>query len=1554
MQTRLASGATVCTVASTCPSGHIVEEVNSQTTDTVCAICGTGSVSPGGNITSCTLCNGKGEYSDIEGGNACKTVPAGYKPDSSHQDLEACPPGSYSTGGTSACTSCDFGKFSASEGSLACTPASMCQAGTYIAVVSTSTSDTDCVDCAPGTSSSATRVQHYAACGGGKNSPFSDPFNDCSEVEPQLADDHEEIALRCCSDTSIPGWVRRPNQNSPDSWCSIWSESDAWGDCQYSLNYTEAVNFCDSVGARLCTREEVEMGCAEGTGCPGMNGMLVWTSTAETVYSGQFTCSPCTGPGQYSDASKLSTCKTAAAGEKPNSDRTGVERCAPGRYSVGGANECSECEAGKRSGEAATGCSTCNTCGTGKYKIADCTPDAETYCGECPKNTFTISGANDISECEDCPTGGHSQPGSGYCDHCLTGKYLDEQTNRCQLCPKNTFTISGATDISGCEVCPAGGHSQPGAGYCEQCLAGKYFNESSNKCMLCPKNTFTISGATDISGCEDCPAGGHSHPGSGYCDQCLTGKYYDEESSECKPCPAGKFTASGGMGIEECSTCIEGFYSADPGASTCFACQPGQYVNDAHTECLACSLGKFSGVASPACSECEPGKYTEAESSSECIKCPDYQTSAAGASTCECKDTFVSTIDPITNKLACTCAPGTTLENGVCVSCAAGFYKSSTSLDPCTNCNKFAIKGAVQSSQPASSPLSCICGKGDFRVLEPPAANSTQIGQCEACPEGTACQEKDAGVTIEDLPLKKGFWRSSFKSANVVKCYIEEACPQSPSSKSVNSTNPIDDQCADGHTGPVCNVCMPNYAKSVMGKCETCNNDSFYIPTESTIFIAVLASILIITIIFYIKKRKRKDRLEQFRKRKHLSKASSSTIGSTNTLVAAQINKDHWFYRARTKAKILLSFSQILASFEGVLEIRFPTIFEEFMRLILSTLNLDALQLARVDCIVDTNFYTTLVTQTLLPIVISVLIFLFFLVAKFSNRRSKEKQAYHADTAWSTFLALTYIVFASVSTTIFDTFNCGQIGDDPHFWLARDQSIDCESPEHASFKTYASVMIWVYPIGIPLLYAVLLFRSRDRLVKPDRDYDPKISKINFLWQNYEPGKWWFEVFECARRLGMSSVLIFVAQGTASQIVVGLLISVFTSALYIHWRPFEKESDDDLAILTQVSLFLTLLAALLRKVEVDKTDHYNELIFGTMLIVVNCSGIGMILLSQLTKPVHYLFNGVLGTHHHHEGTLRGMNKEQTKDPHHFAQHFLKVAKSGAEEGGWKLYISSTQKWSQFKDYSNATVERRCSTGNGAIDETRAVFVVKWDFERLKSWVLNDSKDLRHRVVETHDIGGGSFRTHKDKKIEYVARKMKGQLYSDRDYLLECVEGRGEDGEWYLVKRSVKDKELYSLKKSSSQGRIRAKVVYEGWVLHDLGGGEGVRVTYVENVNPGGLFKGIIVDKMMPKLLRDKIDDLLAHIEEKNEHVLFSEFDESVQGVEMTEVANKIARNNILGGGGSPKNPIHNSINTGTANTRSQTTVNDSTSTVTSSSRLILSTQFNDSTATAASS
>ena len=92
----------------------------------------------------------------------------------------------------------------------------------------------------------------------------------------------------------------------------------------------------------------------------------------------------------------------------------------------------------------------------------------------------------------------------------------------------------------------------------------------------------------------------------------------------------------------------------------------------------------------------------------------------------------------------------------------------------------------------------------------------------------------------------------------------------------------------------------------------------------------------------------------------------------------------------------------------------------------------------RAGCIVNTTFYTTLMVQTLAPIVIFGLIILYYGISTARHGADDAKRLKCRDFGYTFFLTLTYLVFASVSKTVFDTFNCSAIGDDPTLYLARD------------------------------------------------------------------------------------------------------------------------------------------------------------------------------------------------------------------------------------------------------------------------------------------------------------------------------------------------------------------------------------------------------------------------------------------------------------------------------------------------------------------------------------
>ena len=106
--------------------------------------------------------------------------------------------------------------------------------------------------------------------------PFQDPVDpeawlylECGQGEgrcglvdtsAQAKDKHE---LRCCSDYPLPGWMRTSS-------CENWHESTlialdgAPNTCFHETTYAEAQEICKANGAYVCSREQVQAGCAKG------------------------------------------------------------------------------------------------------------------------------------------------------------------------------------------------------------------------------------------------------------------------------------------------------------------------------------------------------------------------------------------------------------------------------------------------------------------------------------------------------------------------------------------------------------------------------------------------------------------------------------------------------------------------------------------------------------------------------------------------------------------------------------------------------------------------------------------------------------------------------------------------------------------------------------------------------------------------------------------------------------------------------------------------------------------------------------------------------------------------------------------------------------------------------------------------------------------------------------------------------------------------------------------------------------------------------------------
>ena len=113
-------------------------------------------------------------------------------------------------------------------------------------------------------------------------------------------------------------------------------------------------------------------------------------------------------------------------------------------------------------------------------------------------------------------------------------------------------------------------------------------------------------------------------------------------------------------------------------------------------------------------------------------------------------------------------------------------------------------------------------------------------------------------------------------------------------------------------------------------------------------------------------------------------------------------------------------------------------------------------------------------------------------------------------------LILTFILVPSTSSRIFSAFQCDSFVYDDASGQTRevlraDYSLDCDSDEYLAVRRDAYVFVGLWPIGVPLLYAVLLGASRRALFanKPTL----LSNSIRFIVADYTTYAFWWEPLE---------------------------------------------------------------------------------------------------------------------------------------------------------------------------------------------------------------------------------------------------------------------------------------------------------------------------------------------------------------------------------------------------------------------------------------------------------
>ena len=1450
-----------------------------------CSICPSGRYTPDLNTTSCIAC-AAGKFilddgatlSEHVGVDNCENCIAGEGSEEGDSGCEICASGKYSSTLGTPCVDCEAGKFLIDD---AISPNQHnseqfcinCDAGTY-----STTGSPECLDCSPGRSNPHDSSDH---------TEHDDFESDCQQCSPGKYQDRSN-AMFC-----EPCPSKTFEENHGSTACS--------GECKPGFTaqafVPEGAKSVDELSCSACF-------CAIGQVCDGVNeaGDAIFKTCLAGRYADRvgLTGERVRGAKRQADnaisSDELYTHTRTSAppplrihgnnshpSSKPLSRFASLigliecKLCQPGKFAANDMSGlCSDCLPGYISDEKATSCSPCPL---GSRSSAD-----NTECIKCDDGTF--SGANPTNVCNLCPS----------------GTIPTVQQESCQACPAGKFSVAGD---SVCASCEEGSYASSGSSVCVRCLAGTISNEALTSCDTCNPGTFSSNGA---SRCEECDLGKVAQGGASRCDSCEAGKKSNSDLTSCESCLPGSYS---GLGQGSCSVCGLGKYaSTNNTRDKCNDCPSKQESNEEFTACKCkvgfvtvlengmltcrCDFGREFIESEGICSICRAGAYKNLIGDEQCTSCNQNAV----------KDSFDTTY---------------------------WIMKDNKDDD-------------ADNNLPINS-TSCACGKLYFLDPTPPINEPSFIGQCIKCPEETTNCDKP-GITLATLPVKKGHWRSGGDSNVVIQCYKKSSCGRSENVTELFGKKNVDDQCTEGHLGPQCNVCEDNFVMGVLGGCERCPEGT-NVPPQMIVAMALFIALLIL-LLFIIRKRiyaklvqfhicgtneerealhaenrrstdnNRSSNVSPRRGSVGMSPFSSDINGkqspSFNVKFDKELTEEEMYHlrknrnsiwnRAKTKGKILVACYQIISQYENILDVRYPELFESFGRWVESVMSLDALKLMAVGCVVPTTFRHTLLLATLGPMAVSACIYLFYMFItriKLPKQRfhpdprlDKEKRGFTArklkDACYLLFLGLTYLVFNSVSTTIFKTFQCGPVGGDTTEYLRSDQSINCDSPDHKISQADAIAMIFVFPVGITSFYFYVLVKNRKELRREERDRNVKLIKIAFLWEMYKPKFWYFEIIECVRRLMMTGMLVLVSPGDATQVAVAMLFAIISIVLYTHLRPFENPHDNRLAIVSQWAIFFTLFAAMLIKTEVDDDDDYNQTLFGIILVLCNCTAFalaiwqGLIPITETAYGIIFHKKNQLTESQMRHLKIRGL-KEYYKDIpfcEAFVDHYEQIAKfngkvhaklwselepsgvefrnynmalmtSSVEEAGWTNIEEEYEDDDDFKYWidewlTGAEAHWRCSSpddeGSGTVDQVRVRFPIYQEYKKVREFFMNEDGEKRHD--EEQRSGFAEYRPHKIRnrepplrKIYSVVKKVGPSIpvfgFKKREFVLEewreDMKYQSENGEsdcLLVTARSIREDHIRSKDDTHSDGYERGELELYSFLLKDCGnGGEAER-------------------------------------------------------------------------------------------------------------------------------
>ena len=517
----------------------------------------------------------------------------------------------------------------------------------------------------------------------------------------------------------------------------------------------------------------------------------------------------------------------------------------------------------------------------------------------------------------------------------------------------------------------------------------------------------------------------------------------------------------------------------------------------------------------------------------------------------------------LSDGLTCGCAAGAyfNLEVSVCETCPVGEY-----------CTEGATLGArcpvgfTTHGAGAKSPNECGCPTGTYN-----SAAAADGSSCEPCIDHMECTR--TGLTLATVPLLPARWRLSNRTASAYEC-TSSACLGGRWNGS------SDEYCAQGYEGPRCEWCSDpsRYYDAVTDNCKACGDMVAYASRQIVILLAVAVALGLLRAIVH--------------------RAPRLLVRISRRLAQAATSMQQFGLQA--KFKCCLTFYQVWAVRKSVYGFELPGDLGSVMAFF-EALSFDVGSFIFPSWTCLGGLTARVVFSGLWPLALMAAVALGLLGLE-AARKGPIQRALLRSLEAAIFIS--FCVLPSVTRSLFLAFKCESFPYDDQLgerrkYLSASLNIECYSADHEPVYTTAWVFIVLWPVALPLVYGVLLFRCRSAIL----EHRPStLSRaVRFLWFDYDDRCFWFEMVELGQKLVLTNFMLFVnfeesGSNKLLRLFLGLLIALSGLTVQLIAQPFRKRTDDAIASVVRLMLVLFFILGIMVKLcDIDDPNAIHGLL-----------------------------------------------------------------------------------------------------------------------------------------------------------------------------------------------------------------------------------------------------------------------------------------------------------------------------------------------------------------------